>query len=98
MIERDTPIPVERSQVYSTAADNQTQVEIHMVYGDRPMAADNASLGKFILDRIPPAPRGVPQIEVTFRVDEEKRLYVSAKDKSSGYEKSFDAIDLSQYE
>ena len=65
MIERNTTIPTKKSQVYSTAADGQTQVEIHVVQGERPMAADNKSLGKFILDGIPPAPRGVPQVEVT---------------------------------
>jgi molecular chaperone DnaK len=83
-IERNTTIPTRRSQVFSTAADNQTQVEIHVLQGERPMAADNKSLGKFILDGIPPAPRGVPQIEVTFDVDANGILKVSAKDKATG--------------
>ena len=83
-IERNTTIPTRRSQVFSTAADNQTQVEIHVLQGERPMAADNKSLGKFILDGIPPAPRGVPQIEVTFDVDANGILKVSAQDKATG--------------
>lgn len=83
-IERNTTIPTRRSQVFSTAADNQTQVEIHILQGERPMAADNKSLGKFILDGIPPAPRGMPQIEVTFDVDANGILKVSAKDKATG--------------
>ncbi|MDL1944743.1 molecular chaperone DnaK [Chloroflexi bacterium CFX2] len=83
-IERNTTIPTRRTQVFSTAADNQTQVEIHVLQGERPMAADNKSLGKFILDGIPPAPRGVPQIEVTFDVDANGILKVSAKDKATG--------------
>ncbi|MCZ2123300.1 MAG: molecular chaperone DnaK [Anaerolineales bacterium] len=83
-IERNTTIPTRRSQVFSTAGDNQTQVEIHVLQGERPMAADNKSLGKFILDGIPPAPRGMPQIEVTFDVDANGILKVSAQDKASG--------------
>ena len=83
-IERNTTIPTRRSQVFSTAADNQTQVEIHVLQGERPMANDNKSLGKFILDGIPPAPRGVPQIEVTFDVDANGILKVSAQDKATG--------------
>lgn len=83
-IERNTTIPTRRTQVFSTASDNQTQVEIHVLQGERPMAADNKSLGKFILDGIPPAPRGVPQIEVTFDVDANGILKVSAKDKATG--------------
>jgi len=83
-IERNTTIPTRRSQVFSTAGDNQTQVEIHVLQGERPMAADNKSLGKFILDGIPPAPRGVPQIEVTFDVDANGILKVSAQDKATG--------------
>ena len=83
-IERNTTIPTRRSQVFSTAGDNQTQVEIHVLQGERPMASDNKSLGKFILDGIPPAPRGVPQIEVTFDVDANGILKVSAKDKATG--------------
>ncbi len=86
MIERNTTIPTKKSQVYSTAADGQTQVEIHVVQGERPMAADNKSLGKFILDGIPPAPRGVPQVEVTFDIDANGILNVSAADKATGRE------------
>ncbi len=86
MIERNTTIPTKKSQVYSTAADNQTQVEIHVVQGERPMASDNKSLGRFILDGIPPAPRGIPQIEVTFDIDANGILNVSARDKATGRE------------
>ncbi len=88
MIDRNTTIPTKKSQVYSTAADNQTQVEIHIVQGERPMAEDNKSLGKFILDGIPPAPRGLPQIEVTFDIDANGILNVSAKDKATGREQA----------
>lgn len=83
-IERNTTIPTRRTQTFSTAADNQTQVEIHVLQGERSMAADNKSLGKFTLDGIPPAPRGVPQIEVTFDVDANGILKVSAQDKATG--------------
>lgn len=83
-IERNTTIPARRTQVFSTAADHQTQVEIHVLQGERPMARDNKSLGKFMLDGIPPAPRGMPQIEVTFDVDANGIVKVSAKDKASG--------------
>ena len=88
MIDRNTTIPSKKSQVYSTAADSQTQVEIHIVQGERPMANDNKSLGKFILDGIPPAPRGLPQIEVTFDIDANGILNVSAKDKATGREQA----------
>ena len=86
MIERNTTIPTKKSQTYSTAANNQTQVEIHVVQGERPMALDNKSLGKFILDGIPPAPRGMPQIEVIFNIDANGILEVTAQDKASGRE------------
>ena len=84
LIERNTTIPSHKSQVFSTAADNQTSVEIHIVQGERPMASDNKSLGRFILDGVPPAPRGMPQIEVSFDVDANGILNVTAKDKTSG--------------
>jgi len=83
-IERNTTIPTRRSQVFSTASDSQTQVEIHVLQGERPMATDNKSLGKFILDGIPPAPRGMPQIEVTFDIDANGILKVTAQDKATG--------------
>ncbi|NCN06998.1 MAG: molecular chaperone DnaK [Candidatus Pacebacteria bacterium CG_4_9_14_3_um_filter_40_12] len=86
LIERNTTIPTSKSQVFSTAADNQTSVEIHVLQGERQMAADNKSLGKFILDGIPPARRGVPQIEVTFDIDSNGILHVTAKDTSTGKE------------
>ncbi len=88
LVERNMTIPTSKSQVFSTAADNQTQVEIHIVQGERPMAADNKSLGRFILDGIPPAQRGMPQIEVMFDVDANGILQVKAKDKASGKEQS----------
>ncbi len=84
LIDRNTTIPSSKSQVFSTAADNQTSVEIHIVQGERPMASDNKSLGRFILDGVPPAPRGMPQIEVSFDVDVNGILSVTAKDKASG--------------
>ena len=83
LIERNTTIPANKSQVFSTAADNQTSVEIHIVQGERPMASDNRSLGRFILDGIPPAPRGMPQVEVSFDIDANGILNVTAKDKAS---------------
>ncbi len=88
LINRNTTIPTSKSQVFSTAADNQTQVEINVLQGERPMAQDNKSLGRFILDGIPPAPRGVPQIEVTFDIDASGILSVKAQDKASGKEQS----------
>ncbi|OGG66711.1 molecular chaperone DnaK [Candidatus Kaiserbacteria bacterium RIFCSPLOWO2_02_FULL_45_11b] len=88
LIEKNTHIPTKKQQVFSTAADNQTSTEIHIVQGERPMAGDNKSLGKFVLDGIPPAPRGVPQVEVTFDVDSNGVLKVTAKDKSTGKEQS----------
>jgi len=88
LIEKNTTIPSSKAQVFSTAADNQTSVEIHIVQGERAMAGDNKSLGRFILDGIPPAPRGLPQIEVTFDVDANGILNVKAKDKASGKEQS----------
>ena len=83
-IERNTTIPTRKSQIFSTASDSQTQVEIHILQGERPMAVDNKSLGKFTLDGIPPAPRGIPQIEVTFDIDVNGILKVNAQDKASG--------------
>ena len=88
LVERNTTIPSSKSQVFSTAADNQTSVEIHIVQGERPMASDNKSLGRFILDGIPPAPRGIPQVEVAFDVDANGILNVTAKDKASGKSQS----------
>ncbi|MCC7469907.1 MAG: molecular chaperone DnaK [Bacteroidetes bacterium] len=88
LIEKNTTIPASKSQVFSTAADNQTSTEIHIVQGERPMAGDNKSLGRFVLEGIPPAPRGVPQIEVTFDIDANGILNVKAKDKTSGKEQS----------
>jgi len=88
LIERNTTIPSRKSQVFSTAADNQTTVEIHVLQGEREMAIDNKTIGRFHLDGIPPAPRGVPQIEVTFDIDANGILNVSAKDKATGKEQS----------
>ncbi|MES2202934.1 MAG: molecular chaperone DnaK [Patescibacteria group bacterium] len=88
LIERNTTIPTSRSQIFSTASDNQTSVEIHVTQGERAMAADNKSLGRFVLDGIPPAPRGLPQVEVTFDVDANGILTVKAKDKTTNKEQS----------
>jgi molecular chaperone DnaK len=88
MIPKNTTIPTSKTQIFSTAADNQTSVEIHVLQGERPMAADNKTLARFILDGIPPAPRGIPQIEVTFDIDANGILNVSAKDKATGRSQS----------
>jgi len=101
MIPRNTTVPSSKTQIFSTAADNQTQVEINVLQGERPMAADNKSLGRFILDGIPPAPRGVPQIEVTFDIDANGILKVTAKDKATGKEQAITirgAVGLSEEE
>ena len=95
LITRNTTIPTKKGQIFSTAADGQTQVEIHVVQGERPMAADNKSLGKFILDGVPPAPRGIPQIEVTFDIDADGILHVTAQDKATGREQSMRIIPSS---
>jgi molecular chaperone DnaK len=84
MITRNTTVPTSKTEIYSTAADNQTSVEINVLQGERPMATDNKSLGRFILSGIPPAPRGVPQVEVTFDIDASGILNVTAKDKATG--------------
>jgi molecular chaperone DnaK len=84
MIQKNTTVPTAKTQVFSTAADNQTSVEVHVTQGERPMAADNKTLARFMLDGIPPSPRGLPQIEVTFDIDANGILSVSAKDKASG--------------
>ncbi len=86
LIEKNTTIPTQKSEIFSTAADSQTSVEIHVLQGEREMARDNRTLGRFILDGIPPAPRGIPQIEVTFDIDANGILHVSAKDKATGKE------------
>ena len=88
LITKNSSVPTAKSEVFSTAADNQTQVEIHILQGERPLARDNKSLGRFILEGIPPAPRGVPQVEVTFDLDANGILTVTAKDKASGKEQS----------
>ena len=88
VIEANATIPTKKSKVYSTAADNQPSVEIHILQGERPMAKDNRAVGRFILDGIPPAPRGVPQIEVSFDLDANGMLNVSAKDKGTGKEQT----------
>ncbi len=86
LIESNTTIPTKKSETFSTASDNQPSVEIHVLQGERPMARDNRTIGRFHLSDIPPAPRGVPQIEVTFDIDANGILHVSAKDKGTGKE------------
>lgn len=101
MIPKNTPIPVSKKEIFTTATDNQTQVEIHVVQGERPMAQDNKTLARFILDGIPPAPRGIPQIEVTFDVDINGILTVTAVDKATGHSQSVkitNSINLSKEE
>jgi molecular chaperone DnaK len=93
LIERNTTVPTSKSETFSTAADNQPQVEIHVLQGEREMATDNKSLGRFVLDGIAPAPRGVPQIEVTFNIDANGLLNVTAKDKGTGKEQSITIQD-----
>ncbi len=88
LIPKNTTVPTSKSQIFSTAADNQTSVEVHVLQGERPLAQDNKSLGKFVLDGIPPSPRGLPQIEVVFDIDANGILQVTAKDKASGRNQS----------
>ena len=95
LIERNTTIPAKKSQIFSTASDNQTQVEIHVLQGERSMANDNKSLGKFILDGIPPAPRGVPQIEVSFDINADGILNVTASDKATNREQKMHIVPSS---
>lgn len=96
LIDRNTTVPTSKSQIFSTASDNQSQVEVNVLQGERPMAADNKSLGRFILDGLPPAPRGIPQIEVTFDIDTNGILNVSAKDKATGKEQKITIKNATQ--
>jgi molecular chaperone DnaK len=98
LIERNTTIPVKKSEVFSTAEDNQTAVDIHILQGERPMAADNMSLGRFRLEGIPAAMRGIPQVEVTFDIDANGILNVAAKDRATGHEQrvTITSFDQSQ--
>ncbi len=101
LIERNTTIPVKKSEVFSTAEDNQTAVDIHVLQGERPMAGDNMSLGRFRLEGIPPASRGIPQVEVTFDIDSNGMISVSAQDKATGKEQNITitaSTNLSQSE
>jgi len=101
MIPKNTTIPASKTEIFTTASDNQTSVEINILQGERPMASDNRSLGRFILDGIPPAPKGMPQIEVTFDIDANGILSVTAKDKASGKSQSIKiegSISLSEEE
>lgn len=86
LIERNTTVPIKKSEIFSTAEENQTAVDVHVLQGERPMAVDNMSLGRFRLEGIPPAPRGIPQVEVTFDIDANGILNVTARDKASGKE------------
>ena len=94
LIERNTTIPTKRAEVFSTASDSQPSVEIHVLQGERPLARDNRTLGKFQLSGIPPAPRGVPQIEVTFDIDANGIVNVSAKDRGTGKTQAITIIFL----
>jgi curved DNA-binding protein CbpA len=96
LINKDTFLPIRHTQIFSTAADNQTQVELHLCYGEKPMASDNISLGKYIYDGIPQAPRGIPQIELGVAIDQNSILTVTAEDKATGMQRSFEPIDLTQ--
>jgi molecular chaperone DnaK len=95
LIERNTTIPTSKTQVFSTASDSQTSVEIHVLQGERPMASDNRTLGRFILDGIPPAPRGMPQVEVSFDIDANGILKVTAKDKATSRSQNITIKDSS---
>ncbi len=98
LIDRNTTIPTSKSQVFSTAADNQPAVDIHVLQGERSMATDNKTLGRFQLTDIPPAPRGVPQIEVTFDIDKNGIVTVSAKDQGTGKEQNITIKSSSVYQ